>query len=85
MGHKINGHHCTNGYHDGGRGFYLVEIRGGRIFDADGPCSGDELHVRQWGNDAPVLTNGCWEFWPDDADLARLRILPIQMIQAALT
>ncbi len=82
MASKINGTFCTNGYHDGARGFYLVDIRDGRIFEADGPCAGDELFVRQYGNDATILTNGCWEFWPDDADLTRLGLAPTQMVAA---
>jgi hypothetical protein len=76
----IHGDHCTNGYHDGVRGSYLVDIKDGLIYEADGPCAGDQLYVRQYGNDAPILTNGCWEFWPDQSDLDRLGIVPTQMI-----
>jgi hypothetical protein len=82
MAKRINGYYCTEGYHDGGRGVYLVDIKDGRIFEAEGPCYGDELYVRRYGNDAPILTNGVWEFWPDETDLIRLSITPKQMIAA---
>lgn len=82
MAHQINGYHCKGGYHTEGRGCYLVEIVGGRLYDTDSSAWGDEVYVRQYGDDAPILTNGCWEFWPDDSDLARLGIVPTQMIAA---
>jgi hypothetical protein len=84
MAHKISGDFCTNGYYDGGRGAYFVELRAGRIFCAENRYGDDngELFVRQYGNDAPILTNGVWEFWPDDVDLKRLGIVPTQMITA---
>jgi hypothetical protein len=41
------------------------------------------LFVRQYGSDCPILTNGCWEFWPDESDLTRLGIVPTQMIVTA--
>jgi hypothetical protein len=72
----IRGVHCVDGFH-AGRGAYRVTITSGRIFDAD---FGEELFVQKWGNDAPILTNGVWEFWPDDADLDRLGLTPKQMI-----
>lgn len=81
MAHQIRGYHCTNGYHDGGRGSYLVDVRDGRLFSPEG-CGDQsgEVFVRRYGDDAPILTNGVWEFWPDEADLVRLGITPTQMI-----
>lgn len=80
MAHRINGYYCTDGYGEG-RGDYLVKIQGGRIFEAYG--FGEELFVRQYGSDCPILTNGCWEFWPDEDDLTRLGIVSTQMIVTA--
>ena len=77
MTHRISGYYCTDGFVDG-RGEYLVVIEGGRIFEAHG--FGEELFVRQYGADRPILTNGCWEFWPDADELTRLGIVPTQMI-----
>jgi hypothetical protein len=65
-----------NGFNNG-RGIYLVDIADGRITDAE---TRETLRLEQWGSDCPILTNGCWQFWPDDSELARLSIVPVQMI-----
>jgi hypothetical protein len=79
MAHKISGDHCTDGYHDGFRGTFWVDIVDGYLFDT----YGDELYLRDYGSDATILTNGCWEFWPDNRSLQHLAsvgITPTQMI-----
>jgi len=68
----IHGDHCVNGYL-AGRGSYLIEIKGDRIYDTE---TGERLYLQQVGNDCPVLTNGCWEFWPDDSEMKRLGLVP---------
>jgi hypothetical protein len=52
----------------------------GTMYD---PMVGPMMPVtcEQWGGDAPILTNKCWQFWPDESELTRLGIVPTQMIK----
>lgn len=78
---SISGHWSRDGYLDG-RGTVRCIVDGQSIIDADLRAGPDAvLRCEQWGNDAPIITNGCWEFMPDAADLTRLGIVPVQMIR----
>jgi len=53
-----------------------VDLDGGKLTDAE---TGETLHCRQYGGDCPIITNGVWEFRPDEAELIRLNLVPVQM------
>ena len=76
MAHIIRGNYCENGYL-GDRGTVRVTNENGRLYD---PSYGEEIYVRQYGSDAPIVTNGVWEFWPDKNELERLGLTPTQMV-----
>lgn len=80
---RIAGIWTTGGYSDGRGALYCI-INGQRILDAD-PMAGPDsvLRCEQWGSDAPIITNGCWQFWPDESELTRLGLVPTQMIRTA--
>jgi hypothetical protein len=75
----IKGVYVDESGFNAGRGMYLIEVAGDRITDVE---TGEALRCEQWGGDCPILTNGCWQFWPDESELARLLIVPVQMIAA---
>ena len=56
-----------------------VDLAGGKLSDAE---TGEDLYCRQYGGDCPIITNGVWEFWPDESELHRLGLVPVQMIAA---
>lgn len=64
-----------NGFNDG-RGTLRITLT------TDGTIADDmeTLRCEQWGGDVPIITNGCWQFWPDESELARVGIAPKQMI-----
>jgi hypothetical protein len=81
----IKGDWMTDGYL-GGRGMLHVDVDAtGGLRDMDPACHSDDglLYLRQYGSDCPVITNGCWTFAPDAAELTRLGLVPVQMIDGA--
>ena len=79
--YSIAGDWSDNGYL-AGRDRLPIEVHAdGRITDPDARAwPDDRLHLRQYGNDCPVITNGVWAFMVDPSELTRVGIVPEQMI-----
>jgi hypothetical protein len=79
MTKRIQGDWLHNGYLAGREPLIIeIDVDGG-LHDPRDPAD-EPLRCEQWGLDSPVITNGCWTFAPDDGELARIGVTPVQMI-----
>jgi hypothetical protein len=74
----ILGDWCVNGYLKN-RGSILLGIEKDRLIEVN---YNEPVFCRQYGNDAPIITNGVWEFMPDNGELGRVGLVPQQMLSA---
>lgn len=80
---RIKGDWMKNGYLAGHDTLHLTIASDGTLTETYVPPLMEEtLRCEQWGNDCPVITNGCWTFAPDNGELDRVGIVPRQMIAA---
>jgi hypothetical protein len=77
--HIIKGIWASEDGYQAGSGKMDIEIAtDGKMWDPEiGPSMLVTCEV--WGNDAPILTNKLWTFWPNEAELTRLAITPVKM------
>jgi len=80
--HNIRGHWMDDGYVDCADVLSIEIEADGTIYDGSGRAPNMPLRVEQWGEDCPIITNGCWTFAPDTDDLARAELVPVQMVAA---
>lgn len=76
----IEGDFADNGYITDRAALRVLVDKTGALRDAD--FVDEPMWCRQYGADAPILTNGCWDFIPDAGELERCGIVPEQMIAA---
>ena len=70
----IKGEWVERGFRQG-RGQLLVEITPSGLIEAEWGMPLTRMHYR---GDPVTISNGVWEFWPDDSELTRLGIVPVE-------
>jgi len=72
--HMITGEYVERGFRKG-RGYIFVEITPSGLVEAE---LGMPLTCMHYRGDPVTISNSVWEFWPDDSELTRLGIVPVE-------